>query len=94
MRADNTAPLIAAAGQRRELTRSRAIQALRELDRAGTPVTFTADAEHAGVSRSWLYAQDDIREQIRKLRDATMRPASAPIPASQRASDASLLRRP
>ena len=93
MRRDNTAPIIAAARQRHELTRSRAIQALRELDRGGTPVTFAAVAEHAGVSRSWLYAQDDIREQIQRLRDATRRSASAPIPASQRASDSSLLRR-
>src|SRR5712692_8957819 len=52
-----------------------------------------AAAGHAGVSRSWLYAQDDIREQIQRLRDATRRSASAPIPASQRASDCSLMRR-
>ncbi len=93
MRPDNTAPIIAAARQRHEITRAKAIQALRELDRAGTPVTFAAVAGHAGVSRSWLYAQDDIREQIQRLRDATSRSASPPIPASQRASDSSLLRR-
>ena len=93
MRPDNTAPIIAAARQRHELTRSRAIQALRELDHAGTPVTFAAVAAHAGVSRSWLYAQDDIREQIQRLRDAARPSASPPVPASQRASDSSLLRR-
>ena len=93
VRPDNTAPIIAAARQRHQLTRSRAIHALRELDRAGTPLTFAAVARQAGVSRSWLYAQDDIREEIRRLRDATQRSASPPIPASQRASDASLLRR-
>ncbi len=93
MRPDNTAPIIAAARQRHELTRSRAIQALRELDRAGTPVTFAAVATAGGVSRSWLYAQDDIREEIQRLRDATRRSASPSIPASQRASGSSLLRR-
>ena len=93
MRPDNTAPIIAAARRRRELTRARAIQALRELDRAGTPVTFAAVAGQAGVSRSWLYAQDDIREQIRRLRDATRQAPAPPIPASQRASDISRLRR-
>jgi hypothetical protein len=40
MRPDNIAPLIAAAHQRHELTRAKAIKALRELDYAGTPVTF------------------------------------------------------
>ncbi|SRR5712691_11550863 len=93
MRADNTGPIIAAARRRHELTRAKAIQAIRELDRAGTPATFAAVAGQAGVSRSWLYSQPDIRDQIQHLRDATGRSATAPVPASQRASDASLLRR-
>ncbi len=93
MRADNTAPLISAARKRHELTRSKAIRALRELERAGTPVTFETVARAAGVSRSWLYAQSDIRVEIERLRDTTQRAPSPPIPAAQRASDASLLRR-
>ena len=48
-------PLSEAAARRHELTRARAIQALRELDRAGTPVTFAGVAQAAGISRSWLY---------------------------------------
>jgi Family of unknown function (DUF6262) len=92
MRADNTAPLISAARTRHELTRSKAIRALRELEPAGTPVTFETVARAAGVSRSWLYAQSDIRAEIERLRD-TQRAPSPPIPAAQRASDASLLRR-
>ena len=43
----NTAPLVAAAHRRSEQTRAKAIQALRELDRAGTPVTFEPFARHA-----------------------------------------------
>ena len=93
MRPDNTAPIIAAARQRHELARAKAIQAIRELDRAGTAVTFTVVAGTAGVSRSWLYSQPDIRDQIQRLRDATSRSAAAPVPPGQRASDASLLRR-
>jgi hypothetical protein len=93
MRPDNTAPIIAAARRRRELTRARAIRAIRELDHAGTLVTFAGVAEHARVSRSWLYAQDDIREQIRRLRDAASRAPAPPISASQRASGDLLLRR-
>jgi Family of unknown function (DUF6262) len=89
----NAAPLAAAAKQRHELTRAKAIQAIRELDRAGTAVTFTTVAGQAQVSRSWLYSQPDICQQIRQLRETTGRSTTAPIPASQRASDTSLLRR-
>jgi len=84
-------PLSTAAARRHELTRSKAIQALRELDRAGTPVTFAGAARAAGVSRSWLYTQPDISGQIRRLRQKTDSAGSAgPIPAGQRATDASL----
>ena len=84
-------PLSEAAARRHELTRSRAVQALRELDRAGTPVTFAGVAQAAGVSRSWLYAQVDISSQIRLLRQRTNDAGSAgTIPAGQRSSDASL----
>ena len=90
---DAAIPLVAAAKKRHELTRARAIQAIRELDRAGTVITFTAVAGQARVSRSWLYSQPDICRQIRQLREATGRSTTAPIPPSQRASDTSLLRR-
>jgi hypothetical protein len=90
---DTHTPLAAAARQRHELTRSKAIQALRELDRVGTAVNFESVARHAGVSRSWLYSQPDIRTEIRRLRRATRRSPTPPIPADQRTSDASLLTR-
>ena len=84
-------PLSEAAARRHELTRSRAIQALRELDRAGTPVTFARVAQTAGVSRSWLYTQPDISGHIRQLRTKTDGASSAgAVPAGQRATDASL----
>ena len=84
-------PLSAAAARRHELTRSRAVQALRELDRAGVPVTFAGVAKAAGISRSWLYTQPDISSQIRRLRQETTAAGSAGgIPAAQRATDASL----
>jgi len=90
VQADDLAPLAAAAARRHELTRSRAIQALRELDRAGAPVTFAAIATAAGISRSWLYTQPDIRDQIQHLRDTTTTTAATAIPARQRATHASL----
>jgi hypothetical protein len=43
-------PLSEAAARRHELTRAKAVQALRELDRAGTPVTFAGVAQAAGIS--------------------------------------------
>ncbi len=61
MRADNTRHIITAAHQRHELTRAKAIQALRTIDAQGAPVTFQTVAQAAAVSRSWLYAQPDIR---------------------------------
>jgi hypothetical protein len=84
-------PLSEAAARRHELTRAKAIQALRELDRAGAPVTFAGVASAAGVSRSWLYTQPDISGQIRRLRRSANSAGSAgAIPAGQRATDASL----
>ena len=63
MHPDPAGPLALAAARRHELTRARAIQALRELDRAGAPVTFAAVATAAGISRSWLYTQPDTRSR-------------------------------
>jgi hypothetical protein len=78
MRPDNTHHLLTAAKQRHELTRAKAIRALHELDRTGTAVTFETVARTAGVSRSWLYTQPDIRTEIRRLRDTTRRAPSPP----------------
>src|SRR5229473_7813717 len=83
--------LCEAAARRHELTRAKAVQALRELDRAGTPVTFAGVAQAAGVSRSWLYTQPDISSQIHRLRQSTSSSGSAgAIPAGQRPTHASL----
>ena len=93
MRADNTHHLIDAARRRAQATRRRAVAALRRMDTSGLPVTFDALAREAGVSRSWLYSQPDLRAEA-----ATPSRPAAPghrprVPDRQRASDASLLRR-
>ena len=93
MRPDNTAPIIAAAKNRHELTRAKAVRALRELDHCGAPVTFDTVARAAAVSRSWLYAEPDVRAEIERLRAATRQAPSPPIPSRQRTSDGSLLTR-
>ena len=59
MRADNSRHIVAAAGNRHEYTRAKAIKALREIDAAGTVVTFDIVARAASVSRSWLYTQSN-----------------------------------
>ena len=93
MHADNSHHLIAAAQQRHETTRAKATQALRDLDREGGAVTFQIVAQKAEVSRSWLYTQPDICVEIRRLRDLQRGSASSPLPAPQRSTEASLLRR-
>ncbi len=90
MRRDPAAPLAEAAARRHELTLAKAIQALRELDRAGKPVTFAAVASAAGISRSWLYTQADIRDQIQRLRGTRSPGTAGTVPASQRATGGSL----
>ena len=93
MRADNTTHLITAAQRRHELTRAKAIRALRELDQTGTPVTFETVAREAEVSRSWLYTQPDIKDEIHRLRTLGNRTPSKPTPSRQRTTQSSLLRR-
>lgn len=93
MRADNSHHLIASAKRRHEETRARAIQALGDLDRESRSVTFGIVAQKAGVSRSWLYTQDDICADIRRLRDLQRGTVGTLPPTSQRSTDASLLRR-
>jgi hypothetical protein len=94
MPSDRATHLITAARQRHELTRAKAIRAIRQLARTGASITFGSVARAAMVSRSWLYTQTDIRDEIRKLRAATpphARPAA--VPAAQRASAESLRKR-
>jgi len=94
MRADNSHHLLAAARRRALEARQRAVATLRRLDRAGAPVSFEVVAREAGVSRSWLYGQQDLRVEIQRLRACQSPGSTAPtIPARQRASDASRQRR-
>ena len=93
MRADNSRHLAAAARYRAEQTRAKALSALRDLDDSGRQVTFEAVAREAGVSRSWLYSEPDVRAQIDELRARRPSPTANLTPQRQRATDDSLLRR-
>ncbi|MEI6622925.1 MAG: DUF6262 family protein [Actinomycetes bacterium] len=68
MRADNSRYIVAAARTRSNATRKRAVAALRRMETAGHAITFDALAREAGVSRSWLYNQQDLRTEIESLR--------------------------
>lgn len=92
MRRDNSHHLVAAAQRRRADTLERARQALQELDETGERCTVMQVAAHAGVSRSWLYAQPELRDQLRRL--TAMSAPAASVPAQiERGSDASLRQR-
>ncbi len=94
MRADNSRHLIKSAQQRTEQTSRRAVAALRKMDTTGKPITFESVAREAGVSRSWLYAQTDLRHDVERLRARHQTQSSKALPPDrQRATDTSLLRR-
>jgi Family of unknown function (DUF6262) len=82
-------PLADAAARRTLDAEQRVRAALRGLDSDGVAITFAAVAQHAGVSRAFLYQHAELRLQIEALRTAQ---AAAPpgLPVRQRASDASL----
>lgn len=90
-RADNAHHLARAAAARHDIAVRRARTAIDTMDRAGMPITFTAVARAAAVSRGWLYNQPDLRDAIIRLRSDR---ATAPsIPSGQRATPASLRQR-
>ena len=94
MRADNSHHVIQAAKLRAQQTRQRTVTALRRMDAGGQRITFDGVSREAGVSRSWLYAQEDLRTEIERLRQRHSATSSAQVPPQrQRASDTSLLRR-
>ena len=78
-----------AAQTRHESTLLRATSALQRMARRGEAVTFRRLAETAGVSRSWLYRQPQLREEIDRLRAGSAgRPGN--LPSAERATTDSL----
>ncbi|WP_068009651.1 DUF6262 family protein [Nocardia pseudobrasiliensis] len=76
---------------RHERTLERAREALHGLAHAGEPITIARLASHAGVSRSWIYTQPELLEEIQQHRNPRgITPTSAGV---TRASDASLRQR-
>jgi hypothetical protein len=92
MSADPGAALATATRHRTETTRARARDAVRRLDRDGHPITFTAVADAADVSRSLLYRDPTLRAQIEALRSRQPVGPGQP-PAMQRSTIESLQQR-
>ncbi len=70
MTREHIAQLHAATLRRANSARTRARTALRNLDKQGTPINYVIVAEAAGVSRSMLYRDPELRGEIDRLRDA------------------------
>lgn len=90
MRADNSHHLLAAAQARAEQARECAKRALEEFHQDGRPASVTGLARAAGVSRSWIYTQPDLLQQLQRHNQTARKPRRGP---AERASDASLNRR-
>lgn len=86
-RADNSAFLAQANTRRHQAALTAARRAIDQLRREGRTVNYAAVAHAAGVSRTWLYQQDQIRDLISQLRD------HEPSAAAQHASTDSLRQR-
>jgi TolA-binding protein len=86
---DRVQRLREAAQSRHDATLRRAEDTLRQLAKKGGPITFQRVAEEAGVSRAWLYRQDQLRREIDQLRDTPTSRASS-VPAAERATVDSL----
>lgn len=90
-RADNSSFLAEANARRHQAALSAARHAIEQLQHQGRTVSFSAVAESAGVSRGWLYRQDQIRDLISRQR--ALQPPAARRLTTQRATADSLRQR-
>lgn len=89
-RADNSAFLAQANARRHQAALAAARHTIEQLQREGRAVNYTVVARSAGVSRTWLYRQDQMRDLIGQLRQQH---APAATLTAQRASTDSLRQR-
>lgn len=79
------------ARQRHERTLQRAHEELTALADSGEPVAIALLGTRAGVSRSWIYTQPELRERIEQFQQTSS--SSHDAGGVHRASDESLRRR-
>ena len=84
-RADNSSFLAQANTRRHEAALAAAHHAIDQLRCDGKTVNYTAVAHVAGVSRAWLYRQDQLRDLISKLRHD--QPPTAALTAQHASTD-------
>jgi transposase-like protein len=82
-RADNSSFLAQANARRHQAALAAARHAIEQLQREGKTINYATVARTAGVSRPWLYRQNQIRDLISQLREqgpaaalATQRPST------------------
>jgi len=92
MLANQTHRLAEHARRRHERTLQRASDTLTALAEGGEPVSIAALASHVKVSRSWIYAQTELRDRIEQLQQHSSR-IRRHTDEVCRASDESLRRR-
>lgn len=84
----DTTGLTEHARRRAQQARQRVDQAITTLVRENKPINFNSVASTAGVTKSYLYTQSDIRERIEGLRKTHAPVKKHRLPASER-TDAS-----
>jgi hypothetical protein len=85
---DNSAHLQAAATRRHQDAVDRATPAIRQLDADGKAITFRSVAATGGVSRAFLYGNEQLKSTIVRLRQPDAA-TTARVAKRERASDAS-----
>ncbi len=65
----NTGGLAAHAQRRKEVTSQRVEAAITTLLRVNAPINFTTVSKEAGVTKQYLYANEQVRGRIEALRD-------------------------
>jgi|ERR1700722_10319368 len=83
---DNSSHLAAAARRRSQQTADQARKAIRRLDRQGQAINIQAVAQAAGVSRSFIYRHQELRDEIDRLRPKHFT-AEARLPVALRATE-------
>ena len=93
MPADRADRLAQHARARHEQTLHRAQAALTSMANNGEAITVSILAGKAGVSRSWIYTQPELRDHIEQLQQATTRTGAPRRETANHASEESLRRR-
>ena len=88
MPTDNSSHLAAAARRRSQQAADQARKAIRRLDRQGQAINIQTVAHAAGVSRSFIYRHQELRDEIDRLRPDHVADRGR-LPAALRSTEAS-----